>query len=71
MKRENSPCFNCNDRKAMCRIGCKKAKEWEEKRKVENQKLYEYMAAEFVMRDYQHQKIQRFTNYKNGKYYGK
>ena len=71
MKRETSPCFNCNDRKALCHIGCKRAKEFEEKRKAESEKRYKAMAAEYVMRDYQHKKRQKYINYITGKYYGK
>lgn len=71
MKQEQNPCYKCTDRKALCHVGCKRAKEFEEKRKAEKLKLYKSMAAELTMRDYQHRKIQRYTNYKTGKYYGK
>lgn len=71
MKREQNPCFNCTERKALCHIGCKRAKEFEEKRKAEKLELYKSMAAENTMRDYQNKKRQKFINYRTGKYYGK
>lgn len=71
MKQEQNPCYKCTDRKALCHIGCKRAKEFEEKRKAEKLELYKSMAADNAMRDYQHRKRQKHFNYKNGKYYGK
>lgn len=71
MKREENPCYKCTDRKALCHVGCKRAKEFEEKRKAEKLKIYKAMAADNTMRDYQHKKRLKYYNYKSGKYYGK
>lgn len=71
MKREENPCFNCTDRKALCHIGCKRAKKWEEKRKAEKEKLIAARERDKVMQSYQNEKCERYKNYKTGKYYGK
>ena len=71
MKPEENPCFNCADRKAMCRIGCKRAKEWTEKQRAEKEKQTALNQSERDMRAYQNEKCNKYRNYKTGKYYGK
>ena len=71
MKREENPCYKCTDRKALCHVGCKRAKEFEEKRKAEKDQILKARQPALNMLRYQQQKTLRFFNYKTGKYYGK
>ena len=70
MKQEQNPCFKCTDRKALCHIGCKRAKEFEEKRKAEKIKVDAARKPDIEMRRYMMQKSGRYFNFKEGKYYG-
>ena len=71
MQKENNPCFNCTDRKAFCRIGCEREKEYTERKKAEREKINAIKEQDSIMRDYQCRKREKHFNYKTGKYYGK
>ena len=71
MQKENNPCFNCTDRKAFCRIGCEKEKEYTERKKAEREKINAIKEQDSIMRDYQCRKRDKYFNFKTGKYYGK
>ena len=71
MKKEDNPCYKCTDRKAMCRIGCKRAKEYEEKRKAEKEKIFAARKSDYDMRAYMIEKGEKFRNYKKGRFWGK
>lgn len=69
--KQDNPCYKCTERKAMCHIGCKRAKEYEEQRKARKEKFYRETASEREMRSYQYEKKHRYMNYKKGTYWGK
>ena len=62
--KENNPCYKCTDRKALCRIGCKRYKEFQEQVKAMREKSYIENRDRYEMYKYNAEKSKRLKAYK-------
>lgn len=66
--KENNPCYGCGDRKAMCRIGCKRYEDFKEDLRKQRERSFAENRGKYEAFKYSQEKYQRLTARKGAKH---